>query len=76
MNTTKITAQGLYDRREEYAEIDGNDLHKLFDAVTGDPSPAGRTIIDAEARAEYAEQSRLLDGRPSDVTTFALAFLR
>lgn len=53
-----ITAQDLYERRDEYAEISGNDLHELFHALTGDPSPAGRTPIDAGGLASYAADCR------------------
>lgn len=44
-----MTAQDLYDIRDKHGDIDGNDLHWLFEQLTGDPSPAGRTPIDAAA---------------------------
>jgi hypothetical protein len=53
----QITAQALYDRREELAEIDGNDLHALFEVLTGDPSPAGATPISADGLRAYAEEA-------------------
>ena len=53
-----MNAQNLYDRRDEFGEIDGRDLHALFEAVCGEPSPAGRTPIDATALAAYAAERR------------------
>lgn len=53
-----ITAQDLYDRREEYGEIDGQELHNIFRAILGSPSPAGRTAIKAEALRDYASSLR------------------
>lgn len=53
-----ITAQDLYDRRDEYGEIDGNDLHNTFRAICGDPSPAGRTPIDPSCLVEHAASLR------------------
>ena len=44
-----MTAQTLYDARDEHGDIDGKDLHWLLQQLTGDPSPAGRTPIDAAA---------------------------
>jgi len=44
--TASITAQDLYDYRELYSHIDGNDLHWLFQEVCGEPSPRGSTPID------------------------------
>jgi hypothetical protein len=57
--TMTITAQQLYDRRSARAEIDGNDLHKIFRAVCGgEPSPSGSTRISADALRTYAQQQR------------------
>ena len=39
-------AQQLYNWREQTGEISGSDLALLFQELTGDPSPAGRTPID------------------------------
>jgi hypothetical protein len=37
-----ITAQALYDEREEFARISGTDLHDVFRfLLDGEPSPAG-----------------------------------
>lgn len=55
-----ITAQDLYTAREHTAAIDGNELHELFAAVCGGPSPAGRTEIDTAALADYAAGQRSL----------------
>lgn len=55
-----MIAQNLYDARDEFGMIDGNDLHELFQAVCGDPSPAGQTPIDAAALADYAADQRAL----------------
>lgn len=43
-----IMAQALYDAQIEYAQIDGKDLHALLERLTGDPSPAGSTLIPEE----------------------------
>lgn len=53
-----FTAQHLYDRREQYGEIDGNDLHAIFATVCDDPSPTGRTSISTAALAAYAADMR------------------
>lgn len=53
-----MTAQDLYDRRDEYGEIDGNALHSIFALVAGDPSPAGRTPIDPNALEVHAQALR------------------
>jgi len=51
-----MKAQTLYDVREEDAQIDGSELHRLFEELTGDPSPSGRTLIDpATLRAQIGE---------------------
>ena len=57
------TAQVLYDTREEFGDIDGNDLHTLFRFLCdGEPSPAGRTpisepkLLDA-LHAEFGDRS-------------------
>lgn len=55
-----MKAQDLYDRRDIYGEISGSDLHDLFNALIGDPSPAGRTPIDPAALAAYADDCRAL----------------
>lgn len=70
-----ITAQDLYDRRDEYAEISGNDLHELFQILTGDPSPAGRTRIDATKLAAYAADCRA-GQNADDMARFCEAFTR
>lgn len=73
--TTMITAQDLYDRREEYGEISGNDLHDLFQALTGDPSPTGRTSIDASRLDAYAAGCRA--GQNAEhIARFCEAFTR
>jgi hypothetical protein len=57
--TIMITAQDLYDRRDEYGEIDGQELHSIFALVCdGDPSPAGRTPIDPQALTAHAHALR------------------
>jgi hypothetical protein len=53
-----ITAQDLYDRRDETGEISGNDLHEIFEAICGDPSPAGRTPISRASLAAHAQRVR------------------
>lgn len=40
-----LTAQKLYDWREETAVISGTELAQLFQELTGEPSPVGRTPI-------------------------------
>lgn len=49
-----ITAQDLYDWREATAAISGTDLHRLFQDILGDPSPAGRRPIGLADIAELA----------------------
>lgn len=53
-----MKAQALYDRRERLGEIDSQDLHRIFQAVLNDPSPAGRKEIDREALRAYAADMR------------------
>ena len=53
----ELTAQTLYDIRDEHGDIDGNDLHWLFQRLTGDPSPAGRTPIDAPLLRRIGEEN-------------------
>lgn len=67
-----LTAQALYDRREERGEIDGTDLHSLFADICGDPSPAGRTLIDVDTLAQYAAECRAAQHgtRPAAVIAF------
>lgn len=48
-----MIAQVLYDTRENTAQISGSDLHILFYAICGEPSPAGRTEIDVNMLAVY-----------------------
>lgn len=70
-----MTAQDLYDRREEWGEISGTDLHELFQAVCGDPSPSGRTRIDVGALAAYAADCRA--GQNAEyIASFCDAFTR
>lgn len=52
-----MTAQTLYDIRDEFGDIDGLDLHWLFEQLTGDPSPAGRTLIDVETLCRIGEEN-------------------
>lgn len=52
-----MKAQELYDCRERYADIDGTDLHWLFEQLSGDPSPAGRTPIDAAALRRIGDEN-------------------
>lgn len=51
-----MKAQTLYDIREEFGHIDGMQLHRLFQELTGDPSPSGRTEIDADALSAHIGQ--------------------
>lgn len=52
-----ITAQVLYDARDQYAIISGLELHDLFRAVCGgEPSPAGRTPISIAALRQAAAE--------------------
>lgn len=53
-----MKAEQLYNRRDERGEIDGQELHAIFQAVCDDPSPAGKTEISAEALASYAKGQR------------------
>jgi hypothetical protein len=54
-----ITAQDLYDRRDERGEIDGQQLHGIFALVCdGEPSPAGRTPIDPQRLIIHAKALR------------------
>lgn len=48
-----MIAQVLYDKRETSAQISGSDLHILFYAVCGEPSPAGRTEIEISKLVAY-----------------------
>ena len=52
-----MTAQTLYDLRADFGDIDGMDLHWLFQQLTGDPSPAGRTPIDVEALRRIGDEN-------------------
>jgi hypothetical protein len=70
-----ITAQDLYDRRDEHAEIDGRDLHQIFQIVTGDPSPVGRTPIDAGKLTAYAADCRA-GQNANHIARFCEAFTR
>lgn len=51
-----MTAQQLYDWREETSAISGMDLHMLFQELVGDPSPRGKTEIDVDKLRDLAEQ--------------------
>lgn len=53
-----IPAQVLYDERERAAAISGSDLHDLFRAVCGDPSPSGRVLISRDRLRAYAQELR------------------
>lgn len=57
----ELTAQMLYDVREAHGDIDGNDLHWLFEQLTGDPSPSGRTPIDPVALGWIGEENAEID---------------
>ena len=48
-------AQQLYNWREQTQEISGTELAQLFQELTGEPSPSGRTKIDMDAVAAIAE---------------------
>ena len=70
-----LTAQDLYERREEYGEISGIDLHELFQVVCGDPSPAGRTPIDIDSLSFYAADCSA--GQNAEhIAHFCIAFTR
>lgn len=57
-----MKAQQLYDIREEFGHIDGMQLHRLFQELTGDPSPSGRTEIDtAELSAQIGQWNEDMD---------------
>lgn len=43
----KISAQVLYDLREEYEFCSGSDLHEFFFGELGDPSPSGKLGVPA-----------------------------
>ncbi len=47
-----INAQLLYDLREQVMPISGTELHEIFNALLGDPSPSGKTIIEVRALEE------------------------
>lgn len=51
-----MIAQELYDWRDETGAISGLDLHELFQALTGDPSPVGRTKISLDKLRTLAEE--------------------
>lgn len=59
-NNVELDAQHLYDARELYGQISGQELHEVFLAVCGDPSPSGRTKIDLQALRGYASAQRSL----------------
>lgn len=75
-----ITTEDLYNARDEFQTISGTELHELFQAVCGDPSPAGRTPIDAAALAAYAADLRAAPQDPigtlAGIARFAESFLR
>lgn len=51
-----MDAQSLYDWRKETGEIGHTDLELLFQELTGDPSPRGRTAIDVDKLARIASE--------------------
>jgi hypothetical protein len=68
-----ITAQDLYDRRDERGEISGTDLHEMFrKLLDGEPSPRGRTVIDP---ARIEKVAALYRDSP-DAYTFLMSFIR
>ena len=46
--TTTITAQAIYDWREEEAVVDGIFMHNMFRKLLGEPSPSGYRSIDVK----------------------------
>lgn len=48
-----MNAQRLYELREETGFCDGQTLHRFFETMTGNPSPAGRTRINTEAAQAF-----------------------
>ena len=51
-----MTAQQLYDWRDETGAISGTDLHMLFQELIGDPSPSGHVAIPIAALVALAER--------------------
>jgi hypothetical protein len=45
IRSTKLIAQDLYDLREATGFISGEDLHKAFTELVGEPSPKGATPV-------------------------------
>lgn len=56
----KITAQTLYDLRDETEMIDGTGLHALFTFLCGEPSPRGATLVDTRKLAANDESWSLV----------------
>lgn len=55
--STILTAQTLYDWREQTGAMSGADLHELFrDLYDGEPSPSGRWELPMGRLRELAEQ--------------------
>lgn len=50
----------LHKIRDEYADIDSLDLFWLFERLTGDPSPAGRTPIDPAALRRIGDENETI----------------
>lgn len=53
-----MKAQDLYDLRDETGLISGTDLHEVFQAVCGEPSPAGMRDISPGKLEAYASDLR------------------
>lgn len=58
-----ITAQAIYDERDEFAQFSGTAMHALFEEVLGEPSPAGRTPISVDALIRVAGHPEDTDAR-------------
>lgn len=57
----EVSAQDLYDLREMTGFISGQDLHELFDAVVGEPSPSGYRPVNVLALTESDAGRRALE---------------
>jgi len=65
-----MRAQLLYDRRDQFAEVSGSDLHELFRFLCdGDPSPSG--AVDIPDDRLRAAQVAFAD---SDIAAFVAIF--
>lgn len=65
-----MKAQIIYDLARQTSWINGIDMHKLLDRLTGDPSPSGNVLIDLNALEKEIETDKELSGMLMGLATF------